>query len=397
MDVSRLRIVLLYFLNSFGTVFSSATVSLTAPVNPVEEGAILSVHCQVSNLEKHHEVTLLKITDGISERLTLDADVLPRVEERVFLAQRHRPDGSVVFFLSIINLVRDDEGTYQCEVRNKAEDMMVEAERTIDVNMLYFPKDKGPKCHPEGGLDILENSISLFNCSSDDGNPSVSLQWLRAGTQSVLSSKQQKSGGKVFSVLRTKVTKKEQSAIFICKVTSVAFPDQSKTCHVGPLRVISDPSEDHTIGSNTEPEHKDKEKHHQDSVVTDMKSNIDTDREDVMPEDDFYVNCESQCSYNTSKVLYWMLSTIIIGAIAVLFLCISITLIIRFNRLRGIDNDDYLSIDHTRRERIYVDLHDTKPCKDKVYMGLQLQVPPMLGNANAQHSQSQGQNRMFEQ
>ena len=369
MDALIVYLLLAYLFENITIVCGETIVSLTAPVNPVEEHGILSIQCQVWDLTKIHEVNLLKITDGISNRLAVDGDVLPSVDDNVFLAQRTRPDGSVIFFLSVIDVERSDRGLYKCEVRSKAEGMNVIAEQSIEIDMLFFPSENGPICQPEGPLDILENTTPSFRCFSEQGNPPIELQWIRAGTESVVNSDQKEVEGRAVSNFRPLVTMRENGAIYFCKVTSPSFPDQFRTCHVGPLTVISNPNNNH-VGNTDDVSVQSSPTI---GLISHENPNVDQSNPPTWSSD-MIINCENQCSYDSPSILYWILATIAVSVIALTFLCISIILFVKFSRLSGPEQDDYVSVEH-RREQIYVDL-ETKPSKEKVYMGLQLHPPP---------------------
>lgn len=384
MDItSTIIIVCTGLLTFISNIVCEVSVVVTSPVNPVEEAAILSIHCQVWDLDSvEHEISIQKITNGVSNRLSLQGDVLPSVEERVFLAQRHRSDGSIIYFLSIIDVERKDEGMYQCEVRSKVGGQGIVAVDSTNINMLYAPGDAGPDCSPDGPITVTENSLVSFNCSSHVGNPRVSIDWKRAGAD--LDTKYTQSmqhGGIVYSVLDVRLTRQDHDAVFLCEVTSKAFPNYRKSCHIGPIAIIS--GHGSVSPQGTIPDDVVRSV----AVITQPPLTKPGGKQPGMyPSEDhaIQINCQQQCSFTNSKVLYWILATVVIGFIAVTFLCVSLVLLVKVNRLPSTGSgelDDYhVPIEH-RRERIYVDL-ESRPSKDKVYMGLMLQKPSP-GNNNS--------------
>ena len=112
----------------FQTVSAKTSIIATAPLKEVEEGAILSVHCQVTELEEGHEVTLYRIRDGQSVQRVSVGDILTQDEDRLFLATRQLGDGSTVYFLSVMEVTRSDQGTYRCQVFDPVEQKQVATE-----------------------------------------------------------------------------------------------------------------------------------------------------------------------------------------------------------------------------------------------------------------------------
>ena len=68
---------------------TGTSVIATSPVNPVQEGGILSVHCQVIGLQDDHGAALFRqVKGGKTERLSLNEDVLSTADDDVFIAWR---------------------------------------------------------------------------------------------------------------------------------------------------------------------------------------------------------------------------------------------------------------------------------------------------------------------
>ena len=93
-------------------------IKVTAPINPVREDAMISIHCQIWNKVEGQEVTMSRKLKGAarSQRLSWDEKVQNDDDDRIFLAERRLTDGSVVYFLSIIEVTQSDEGTYFCKI-----------------------------------------------------------------------------------------------------------------------------------------------------------------------------------------------------------------------------------------------------------------------------------------
>ena len=87
--------------NFFSNILTySDVIVATSPVNPVKEQGLLTIHCQVRNLDDNHQVTITRRVGDRIQQISVDEDVLGNaVDERVFLAVRQLLDGSTVYFL----------------------------------------------------------------------------------------------------------------------------------------------------------------------------------------------------------------------------------------------------------------------------------------------------------
>ena len=107
---------------------------------PAEEGNILALHCEVSNFKvNEQEVSILRITNGKTERLAMGNNVMPDVDERIFLATRQLDAGSTVYFLTIIRANRNDKGKYVCKVIKDGISTEEIAVSSVNLDILYFP------------------------------------------------------------------------------------------------------------------------------------------------------------------------------------------------------------------------------------------------------------------
>ena len=349
-------------------VVSSSTdtrIVVTIPVNPVKEQGLLSVHCQVWGLLANHQVTLLrKLTNDKVELLSMNDNVLAGVDENVYLAVRQLEDGSNVYFLSITGVKIQDQGQYSCKVEELAT-TVTESNQVIgvdskDITVRYFPIMQ-PICTYTKALEVQSGTTVTLNCTSEISNPPVKIDWIHAGTNEVIESKQIQSDIVTYSVLKvTLYSRKDVNRVFLCRISSPVFPDRQETCHVGPFTVLPNPDEiiEEPIIAPLPP--------------TDVKTKINV-KGDPGPGKTTFVDmkakCAKQCSYDTAKQFPWIIAFVVAVILTILFLVIGILLYVSYIR-----NKTNMSNALQRRrhpDEIYSEL-DIKPADAKVYMPLEL-------------------------
>ncbi|XP_072046878.1 uncharacterized protein [Amphiura filiformis] len=361
MESKTLYIVVLLSILSFYKCASATRVIASAPVNPIEKDGILSVRCQVWELENSHDVTLLRTISGTVQRLSLGEDVMSNAGDRVFLAVRHMGDGSVVYFLSIMNVERSDEGNYTCSVRGTALGNQI-ATSSIRMNVTYFPSDSDPVCESIPTRVNVGTSITL-NCSSDEGFPRVALKWSQAGEKDLRSYNVVKDG-RIRSTYSFQVSESDQNSVFLCTVSSKEFPTLNRQCHVGPLTVLS--KSGHII-PNLTPERVER-------VTPTPRSNGGVSSPGLHY--DVYAtlsppNCDQVCAEITSQsAFYWIVSSAVGFIFAILFLIIVIVLLLKYCRLSNRRHATYMAALPSPSEKVYAEL-DIRRCDNKVYMTLE--------------------------
>ncbi len=220
-------------------------ISAISPVNPVKIGGILSIRCQVWDLDIGHEITLSrKCAHGPTERLSWNEDVLPAIEDRVFLASRKLADGSTIFFLSVIDIDKPDECDYSCKVLN-SDTLLAIASDEVKIDVMYFPKETYPMCSSSYVPTSIINhgDIVTLNCSSEIGKPVVGLEWSFAGHTNIVLEDTETHVRHGMVVSQTEVRPSDQD-IYICTIKSEEFPEVIRVCHIGPISV--QPSTDAT-------------------------------------------------------------------------------------------------------------------------------------------------------
>ena len=323
---------------------SKTELALIAPVTPVKEGAIFAFRCQVWNVKPDQEVTLIREAD--KKRIFLN-EILHLVEDRVFLAQRQMGDGSTVYFLTIMEVTRQDEGDYTCKITD-TEGSKILSER-LTLKTLYFPPDSDPQCHMVTAdvRQIYAGTQITMNCTSHVGNPNVEIQWHESKSKAILTTvevfRQEET---ITSVLRLRVTLQLSRAIFVCQISSKAFPAKTQDCHVGPFVVLSNPAGG--FRPTVSPRH-------HGFINTDVTVTFNHTA----------TTCEKQCELLEKPVIFWIVSTIATIIVAFIFLILVVVLFLKY-RSSPVKRK-YTGV---HMGKIYDELPSRRQVNDRVYMSL---------------------------
>ena len=321
------------------------SIRAKTPVNPVQEGGVFSLYCEVRNLRSNDEVTLLRKIGGYMETLSVDKDILNSVDERIFLSVKQMKDGYVIYFLTIAEVTRQDEGEYSCRVTNRESAMLVTVAST-ELNVMFFPSDIDPRCSsdiPGNSLTVREGQTVSFNCTSEMAFPKVSLKWSYA-TTNLESTSVSTDHGRVYAILRIRARRSHDRVIFLCRLTSSVFPDKQSTCHVGPIHVIPDPTfDDSSLPHTAFPPKKT-------PVVTKQDVKIHPPQTSNSKE-----NCREFCPSASSKSFFWIVSTIISALLAVAFFIIGMILFVKYCRLPTSGNMDFHPVRQSS-DKLYAEL-----------------------------------------
>ena len=220
-----------------GSVQSETRVQVTTPINPITVGGILPFQCQIWNMQDDYGVMIARRIDGQVQRVTMGNVILDSpVLSRVFLAVRSLTGGSKIYFLTMLNVTPLDQGQYWCTVtaishtgvtRDLARDLM-------NVQIRSFPAKGNPSCtiNPNK-LVYQEGDRFELLCSSERGSPPVQLKWSRLGFTEYFPPINSSTENKVYSKVEITANSIYQNAMFICDMTSQAFPDYRRTCSIG--------------------------------------------------------------------------------------------------------------------------------------------------------------------
>ena len=339
----------------------SVELSASAPVNPVQEEGILSLMCQVSDLNpKIHKVQISRHVSGRQDWISYNNRILVEDEdERIFLAVRHIGDGSVIYFMTITGVVRDDEGEYTCKI---LQDLNPVASKSVNITVDYYPEDTFPICQPNNQIMVEEGQEITFNCTSEEASPPVSLEWTRTGSSKTFAATESRFNQFVTSTLTLVPKWEDHNGVFLCKILFDGYHPDPKSCHVGPIKVIRN-SDIHETGTGTE-----------NRITQTVMPVLATDTMIRFPTVTTVesTNCQKTCSYFNSSVLQWVVGTVVAAFLAILFFIIGVVILYKWNQ---IDDGDFrhqhnnMRHMHATKEDIYMELEKRREC-DRVYMAL---------------------------
>ena len=358
------------------TQTAGVDIVATAPILSAEEHGVFSIHCQASNLGKTMEVTMYRLigkNKDIPERLTLEESVKEEVPERVFLAHRQLIDGSKIYFLTLMDVTRADQGEYVCKVVDVIGSNPDLPSSSVTIDILYFPSDTDPVCSPIAGQVLVEAGKELvLNCSSEIGNPVVTIQWTKSRTDKVMDSKTVAGSDIAYSELRISPTSADNGAVFMCTISSSEFPDKSSSCHIGPIIVTGGTTESlPDIGHIPDDG--------QEEVTQKPPSGIEN-RPKNASSSDIVKRCKSVC--DNKDLFHWVITTVICGLIALIFLIISIVLFIKYHLSSQLNSEEhYMPARNPRAEDIYTELEGRMGENSVVFMKLQKPIAPEQGIA----------------
>ena len=340
--------------------YAQTKVIISTPVNPPSEGAILSIQCQIWKLQTHHEVVFIRNLGYKSERLSSGEDIGNSMEDRYFLAVRPLADGSIVYFLTIIDVSRKDKGDYSCNIYGLVGTSLelVDTDE-IHVDVSYFPDEIFPQCsmNISSTTIVYEGTWVKLKCASELGNPSVSIQWKRTrGRLISTDSTQVTDGDLAYNELTIQATIEDRQTIFLCEIDSSSFPDRPRSCHLGPLNIIPNPNR---------------------SAETTVKSFSSTNAVYIeLQTTSTSLSCTKSCSLQDSPLVYWISATLGCLAVGLIFAILGISLFVRLRRISAIYRKPTTSrpdivVRHHVDEDTYVDIQNgPRAFNECVYMPL---------------------------
>ena len=336
------------------TLVNGASVKAVAPLNPVREGDILSLRCQVWNLGNNQAVKISRHSTTNSQVFSYNKGLITGMDERVFLAIRQLRDGSVVYFLSIIDVQVEDEGQFSCKIMDMKDDVVV-SKSSIEIKTMFFPAENFPTCWPTGTLTVHDGLPHTFNCSSDKAHPPVAIEWHRAGEDQDLDYTRDEKGSSVSSLLTIKPTMRDADAMYFCKISSKQFPDKVSTCHVGPLKVV--PS---SPNMRPLPIYVDTRPPEPEVVTSKVKYELD------FPVGD---RCKEICERsNLQSIHFWVVCTGVAAVLAIVFFIIGVFLLVKYKNTYTKPKVQYVS-HHQGRDDVYTEL-EMRQDANKVYMAI---------------------------
>ncbi len=197
-------------------------VSISTPVETVTVGGILAIRCQIWNSQDHLTVNIARVMGRRSDKITEQEEVL-RSSERpnMFLSTRRFPDGSTVFFLTVVDITEADSGEYQCKVMDFLEGRVV-AEDSLNIETYTLPASMYPVCTstPNAPITLRVHDMLNLKCTSEKGVPTVNVKWINAKSGLQLQSHDVYQNSVVDNEAVIQVDEYFHGSVFICVFTS---------------------------------------------------------------------------------------------------------------------------------------------------------------------------------
>ena len=371
LEFDRCIIMIVLILTSMFAIWSlswnaaaETQVELTTPITPVRMGDILVIQCQIWNLQNGAIVIIGHSLNGGSESITTGSSIVDSsVKNRVYLAIRSYPDGSDVYFITMLDASQSDQGEYTCTILSG---IRVLTHDTINIQIYTFPDKTQPTC--TGGpsdLIMTEGSILQLTCNTYRTTPLVDLRWLLIPSYQYLQSVNASHGENVISNLNIKITKEHNGATFKCELTSRGFPDRMQFCKIGPISVME--SGDNTIPGS--------------SLIS-----VIPERPVITPETEnrfLTENCDKTCQSPSSTVFILTISTLATCMLTVVFLITTIVMCCKYYNISSEVNREtgqqyissrasdpvYVSLQRRReQEQVYMTLEDPNNPEGKVLL-----------------------------
>ena len=333
-------------------------VSISTPIDTVVVGGILAIQCQVWNIPENSVVNIFRSSNGKTYQVVNEEEIV-RSSERLhmFLAKRTFTDGSLIYFLTIVGASNEDEGEYVCKIVDFAQSSFI-AEESVNVQIFSYPANMYPICAstPNQPNTLRVHDTLILKCTSEKGVPSVQMKWISNKssrdilTQTIIEDNLQHAEAFVT------VDKTLQGAVFMCEISSTAFPDWKRTCVVGPITVKAPRLEgvrglttSKTLSKNTE-----------------IKNAGDT-------EINYLDGMCSGCSSNDMLSLYLTAATIGASLFTVIFMTSTIILCYKYHNISEAARRRPASIVATSQpvEPVYVSLQRRLTPEQREYMTLE--------------------------
>ena len=238
------NVYLVLLVNIFNTYLEFATaettVDVSTPINSVAVGGILVVQCQIWNIQNGDTVAIARTSEEGSEQISNSESITKSsVENRVYLSIRTFPDGSSVYFLTLLDASLEDTGNYVCSVTRISGLLpSVISHDSIDVQIYSYPDKSQPYCSGSPPSVMLSEGNTLeLTCTTYKTVPTVVLKWRSLSTYQYLQSPNLSQGDTVVSRLYITIGKLHHGAIFRCEMTSLGFRDRMQSCEIGPMSI----------------------------------------------------------------------------------------------------------------------------------------------------------------
>ncbi|XP_038079433.1 uncharacterized protein LOC119746519 isoform X2 [Patiria miniata] len=229
-------------------VDGDVTVQVDASTSHPMEGHSTSLSCRVRSMNQSQVIVWSKDRRSITWGDTMGQMMSSRFE--LDMESRNTSEGMLTSYILTINdVTRDDDGSYECEVlqENDGYGYSAMASKAVHLSVLYFPSSVYPYCSLNGSQTLLTGTELTVTCTSEVGNPQIISEWM-TGDDTVPSPmyRNVESSSMMVSELAFTASHDLQGATFVCRVTSEAYPETYRTCSLGPLRIMDWPVVDVT-------------------------------------------------------------------------------------------------------------------------------------------------------
>ena len=350
-------------------VSSETRLEVISHTNPVTVGGIVTFQCQIWNLQDTQTVLIFRTLDGERlDHISLDDKVL---DERAYLAIRtFVNDGSVIYFLAIMDAALVDRGKYTCRVTSFLSLEQIGSE-SLDIDVFAFPDASNPICTSTPEQVLLQGKSGIeLTCSSEKGRPSVQLKWTGRSFSDHLLEANITKGDHVYTQLFLPTQMKFRNAMFICEMTSPGFPDHKRSCQIGPITII--PSGDQN-GYNS-------------GLITgasNTKNSQGNKKDPNIRNPLFSSNCDDFCRSRYYNIFYLIIFTVVMGLLSLVFFGTTIVMCCKLHKHSAEVQDRrkfpgrnayprarepvYVSLQrHRDNERVYMTLEDPNSPQDRV-------------------------------
>ena len=306
------------------------------------------------------------MVNGETEQLTIRGkyDNDSTLGQRAFLAKRTFPGGTLVLFLTVVDVVQSDEGKYSCKVYTWIDETYKDvAQDSITMEIYTFPGKIFPSCESAPNtLKLRTGNRLVLTCSSDKGFPFIQLNWRCINCNAPISVRDsQIDDNTVASEIVLTLDASYNRAIFECKMTSAGFPERERSCTVGPLTIVQDLN-----GRGNEL-----------STQTVSKVVESNGMQDISKDKICNTACETEDKYT---LLYWAVAAVGTTILMLIFLTTTIIYCCKYNTMSAeviTAQNSFTSCDGA--EPVYVSLQRRQP-PEQNSMFMSVEDPNNSGN-----------------
>ena len=333
-------------------------VELTSAVHPVTVGGILAIQCQVWQMRDGHIVDLVRVLiNGRTDPLSLQGNYVSQssLGQRGYLAKRTFADGSMVLFLTVVDILPDDQGIYLCKVYSDLHGNYVDIARdSTNIEIYSFPSSPYPTCKSAPNTQSIQGNGKLtLTCTSEKGFPVAELNWSCSMNDVHFNIYNSQSEDSVTSEITVTADSTHNGAVFICKLTSPGFPDRVRSCTYGPLTGLTNAGDKNIIVS-TKPSLNVLQSNHNEGSPKTIKCNT------PCPHDDPY------------SILYWAVACVGTTILMFIFLTTTIIYCCKYQKTSGeivAAENSFTSCDGS--EPVYVSLQRRQPERNSMFMSVE--------------------------